>query len=131
MNILEVEGLCKTYPAFALRDVSFAVEPGTIMGFIGRNGAGKSTTIKSMLNLVHPDSGRVTMFGQDFYANEPACKQQLGVVLGGVDFYPNKKLRSITNVTRTFYDRWDEDKYRHYLQLTRRRRSRSSRPACA
>lgn len=41
MNILEVEGLCKTYPAFALRDVSFAVEPGTIMGFIGRNGAGK------------------------------------------------------------------------------------------
>ena len=117
MNILEVEGLCKTYPAFALRDVSFAVEPGTIMGFIGRNGAGKSTTIKSMLNLVHPDSGRVTMFGQNFYANEPACKQQLGVVLGGVDFYPNKKLRSITNVTRTFYDRWDEDKYRHYLQL--------------
>ena len=117
MNILEVEGLCKTYPAFQLRDVSFAVAPGTIMGFIGRNGAGKSTTIKSMLNLVHPDSGRVTMFGQDFYANEPACKQQLGVVLGGVDFYPNKKLRSITNVTRTFYDRWDEDKYRHYLQL--------------
>ena len=117
MNILEVEGLCKTYPAFALRDVSFAVEPGTIMGFIGRNGAGKSTTIKSMLNLVHPDSGRVTMFGQDFYANEPACKQQLGVVLGGVDFYPNKKLRSITNVTRTFYDRWDENKYRHYLSL--------------
>ena len=117
MNILEVEGLCKTYPAFRLRDVSFAVAPGTIMGFIGRNGAGKSTTIKAMLNLVHPDSGRVTMFGQDFYANEPACKQQLGVVLGGVDFYPNKKLRSITNVTRTFYDRWDEDKYRHYLQL--------------
>ena len=72
MNILEVEGLCKTYPAFQLRDVSFAVAPGTIMGFIGRNGAGKSTTIKSMLNLVHPDSGRVTMFGQDFYANEPA-----------------------------------------------------------
>ena len=117
MNILEVEGLCKTYPAFALRDVSFAVEPGTIMGFIGRNGAGKSTTIKSILNLVHPDSGRVTMFEQDFYANEPVCKQQLGVVLGGVDFYPNKKLRSITNVTRTFYDRWDENKYRHYLQL--------------
>ena len=117
MSILEVEGLCKTYPAFRLRDVSFSVEPGAIMGFIGRNGAGKSTTIKAMLNLVHPDGGRVTMFGRDFYADEPACKQQLGVVLGGVDFYPNKKLRSITNVTRTFYDRWDENKYRHYLSL--------------
>ena len=109
MSILEVEGLCKTYPAFRLRDVSFAVEPGAIMGFIGRNGAGKSTTIKAMLNLVHPDGGCVTMFGRDFYADEPACKQQLGVVLGGVDFYPNKKLRSITNVTRTFHDRWDEN----------------------
>ena len=97
MNILEVEGLCKTYPAFALRDVSFAVEPGTIMGFIGRNGAGKSTTIKSMLNLVHPDSGRVTMFGQDFYANEPACKQQLGVVLGGVSGYFGGTLDIIMN----------------------------------
>ena len=117
MSILEVEGLCKTYPAFRLRDVSFAVEPGAIMGFIGRNGAGKSTTIKAMLNLVHPDGGRVTMFGRDFYADEPASKQQLCVVLGGVDFYPNKKLRSITNVTRTFYDRWDENKYRHYLSL--------------
>lgn len=71
MSILEVEGLCKTYPAFRLRDVSFAVEPGAIMGFIGRNGAGKSTTIKAMLNLVHPDGGRVTMFGRDFYADEP------------------------------------------------------------
>ena len=58
--------------------VSFVVEPGAIMGFIGRNGAGKSTTIKSMLNLVHPDSGRVTMFGQDFYADEPACKAAAG-----------------------------------------------------
>ena len=137
MNILEVEGLCKTYPACRLRDVSFAVAPGTIMGFIGRNGAGKSTTIKAMLNLVHPDSGRVTMFGQDFYANEPACKQQLGVVLGGVDFYPNKKLRSITNVTRTFYDRWDEKTRTNTgttcssSRSTRRRRFRSSRPACA
>lgn len=137
MNILEVESLCKTYPAFRLRDVSFAVAPGTIMGFIGRNGAGKSTTIKAMLNLVHPDSGRVTMFGQDFYANEPACKQQLGVVLGGVDFYPNKKLRSITNVTRTFYDRWDEKTRTNTgttcscSRSTRRRRFRSSRPACA
>lgn len=117
MNILEVEGLRKTYPAFRLRDVSFAVEPGAIMGFIGRNGAGKSTTIKAMLNLVHPDGRRVTMFGRDFYADEPACKQQLGVVLGGVDFYPNRRLGVITNVTRTFYDRWDENKYRHYLSL--------------
>lgn len=79
MNILEVEGLCKTYPAFALRDVSFAVEPGTIMGFIGRNGAGKSTTIKSMLNLVHPDSGRVTCLARIFTpTSRPASSARRG-----------------------------------------------------
>ena len=72
MSILEVEGLCKTYPAFRLRDVSFAVEPGAIMGFIGRNGAGKSTTIKAMLNLVRPDGGRVTMFGIFMPTSPPA-----------------------------------------------------------
>ena len=66
MNILEVEGLCKTYPAFELRDVSFAVAPGTIMGFIGRNGAGKSTTIKSILNLVHPDSDHMESMQDKF-----------------------------------------------------------------
>ncbi len=56
MDIVEVSGLCKTYPAFQLKEVSFSLERGQITGFIGRNGAGKSTTIKSMLNLVHPDS---------------------------------------------------------------------------
>ena len=117
MSMLEVAGLCKTYPAFRLRDVSFSVEPGAIMGFIGRNGAGKSTTLKAMLNLVHPDGGTVRMFGTDFYENELACKQALGVVLGGVDFYANRRLRAITDVTRRFYPQWDEEKYRHYRKL--------------
>ena len=65
MNILEVEGLCKTYPAFALRDVSFAVEPGTIMGFIGRNGAGKSTLVRCINLLERPTSGTVRIDGRD------------------------------------------------------------------
>ncbi|MBR3291203.1 MAG: ATP-binding cassette domain-containing protein, partial [Bacteroidales bacterium] len=51
MSIVSVAGVCKTYPAFRLKDVSFSLERGKITGFIGRNGAGKTTTIKSMLNL--------------------------------------------------------------------------------
>lgn len=57
MNVMEIRGLCKAYPAFTLKDVSFTVPQGAVMGFIGRNGAGKSTTIKSVLGLVHPDAG--------------------------------------------------------------------------
>ena len=117
MNVLEVRGLTKRYPAFTLNGVSFAVPEGAVMGFIGRNGAGKSTTLKSILGMVHPDGGEVKVFGMDYAANERVIRRELGVVLGGIDFYPKKKIRVITDVTRRFYDNWDEGKYRHYLNL--------------
>ena len=59
MAVLEVNGLCKSYASFQLKDVSFALDAGRIMGFIGRNGAGKTTTLKSILHIVHPDSGSI------------------------------------------------------------------------
>ena len=117
MNVLEVRELLKTYPAFTLKDVSLDVPQGAIVGFIGRNGAGKSTTLKSILGLVHPDGGTVRAFGLDYAANEAAIRRRIGVVLGGIDFYPKKKVGVITDVTRRFYSNWDEDKYRHYLEL--------------
>ena len=119
MNALEVRGLSKTYPAFTLKDVSFDVPQGAVVGFIGRNGAGKSTTLKSILGLVHPDGGDVRFFGQDVRQHEREFKEQIGVVLGGIDFYPKKKVKTITDVTRRFYRNWDETKYRHYLELFR------------
>ena len=117
MNALEVRGLSKTYPAFTLKDVSFDVPQGAVVGFIGRNGAGKSTTLKSILGLVHPDGGEVRFFGQDVRQHEREFKEQIGVVLGGIDFYPKKKVKTITDVTRRFYRNWNETKYRHYLEL--------------
>ena len=117
MNVLEVRELRKTYPAFTLKDVSLDVPQGAIVGFIGRNGAGKSTTLKSILGLVHPDGGTVRAFGLDYAANEAAIRRRIGVVLGGIDFYPKKKVGVIADVTRRFYSNWDEGKYRHYLEL--------------
>lgn len=117
MNVLTVEGLCKTYPSFRLKNVGFTVPMGTVMGFIGRNGAGKSTTLKSILGLVHPDGGRVTFMERDVAENEQYMKENTGVVLGGIDFYAQKKIRIITDVTRRFYPNWGEEKYRHYLEV--------------
>ena len=117
MNAMEIRGLCKMYPAFTLKDVSFAVPQGAVMGFIGRNGAGKSTTIKSILGLVHPDAGQVEILGRDFARDEKFIKENIGVVLGDIDFYPKKKIAVLTDVTRRFYENWDEEKYRHYLHL--------------
>lgn len=117
MNVLEIEGLCKRYPAFALENVSFHVGAGRICGFIGRNGAGKSTTLGSLTGLVHPDAGAARFFGLDARENETAVKRRIGYVASGVNYYPNKKLRTITRVTRMFYDGWDDAAYARYMRL--------------
>lgn len=112
MEILSVQELVKKYPAFTLGPVSFSLEEGYILGFIGRNGAGKTTTLKSMIGFVHPDAGSVSICGMDFRAQEDACKRAIGVVFGEFPYYLNKKLSAITAVTRAFYDKWDEERYR-------------------
>ncbi|MGM0240815.1 ABC transporter ATP-binding protein [Enterococcus sp. AZ103] len=117
MDLLTVRNLTKKYPQFTLDRLCFNLPAGAIMGLIGKNGAGKSTALKSLLNMVHPDSGEIKMFGQNFFQAEAACKQQLGVVLGGTDFYPYKKLRDITQVTKKFYRHWDEAAYQKYMTL--------------
>ena len=115
-ELLRVDHLNKHYPGFALQDVSFSVKPGRIMGLIGKNGAGKSTTLKSILIIVQPQSGIVSILGKDFYQNEKECKQEIGVVFGGIDFYPLKKLSTITAVTSRFYKDWDQNRYTEYLR---------------
>lgn len=117
MSMLEVRKLNKQYPAFLLNDVNFDVPQGAIVGFIGRNGAGKSTTLKSILGICHADGGTVTFCGKNVRENEKWFKDNIGVVLGGINFYPKKKLRDITSVTKKFYVNWNEEKYRHYCQV--------------
>ena len=117
MNAAEVQNLCKTYPAFRLKEVSFSLEGGKITGFIGRNGAGKTTTIKAMLNLIHTDSGDITYFGLPLSGHEKEIKQRIGYSTGTVSWYPRKTIREIVDVTKTFYSGWDEEAYRKYMEL--------------
>ncbi|AEE15685.1 ABC transporter ATP-binding protein [Treponema brennaborense] len=116
MNVLEVTGLCKSYPGFALSDVSFSLEKGKITGFIGRNGAGKSTTLNSLLHFVHPDAGTITFFGKNVSEHELDIKQKVGFVSSGMTYYPKKKIKHITAVTRSFYRGWDETAYAEYMR---------------
>ena len=113
MNLIQVNNLCKIFPSFKLDGVSFSLEQGYIMGFIGRNGAGKSTTLKSMLNLMNNDGGTVSLCGLEMPKDEIEIKNQVGYVFGGVDFYPEAKIGSITNVTKTFYREWNEELYKN------------------
>ena len=79
MNIITLENVCKNYPAFSLKNVSFSLEKGKITGFIGRNGAGKTTTIKAMLNLIHLDGGEISYFGLPLLKNENEIKIIRGI----------------------------------------------------
>jgi len=116
MAILEVRHLCKHYESFDLQDVSFAVESGTIMGFIGRNGAGKTTTLKCLYNLVAPTSGSILYQGEEIRTIETTAKSEIGLLFGEVEYYPNKRLSAMTSITRSFYPHWDEKLYRQYLK---------------
>ena len=111
MNLIEVNGLCKNFESFKLRDVSFTLEKGYIMGFIGRNGAGKSTTLKCMLNIMNNDGGSINLCGLSMPKDEVEIKNQVGYVFGGVDFYPESKINQITKVTKSFYRDWDDNLY--------------------
>lgn len=115
--IAEVRNLVKRYPSFELSEVSFCLDSGRITGFIGRNGAGKTTTIKAMLNLIHLDGGTVSFFGKPLAGNEAEIKKLIGYSTGTVSWYPRKKIRDIVDIVKRFYEAWDEEIYRRYLDL--------------
>lgn len=112
MNVIEVKDLCKSFPSFQLKNVNIVLEEGYIMGFIGRNGAGKTTTLKSILNLLNPDSGTINLCGLNMPKDETEIKNLIGYVAGGVDFYPEQKIKKITDITKIFYKEWDDERYR-------------------
>lgn len=119
MSIVSVQNLVKEYPSFRLNEVSFEVKKGRITGFIGRNGSGKTTTIKSMLNLVHPDGGEISYFGKPLIENEAELKSRIGYSTGTVNWYPRKSIRDIADITKGFYNTWDDNAYHEYLEMFR------------
>ena len=116
MNIVTVRDLTKAYPGFTLDAVSFSLAAGRVAGFIGRNGAGKTTSIKSMLNLTHPDRGEIDYFGLPLAGNEAQIKKRIGYSTGTISWYPRKRIRDIKSVMKLFYDTWDDAKYEGYLR---------------
>lgn len=112
---INVTGLCKSYQDFALDNVSFAVPKGSIMGFIGENGAGKSTTIKAMLNLIHRDAGTVEILGMDLDSHEKEIKERIGVVFDECCFHDNLTPADISKILGNIYQNWDGKLYQKYL----------------
>jgi len=109
MNILEVKNISKTYPKsdFALSDISFAVPHGTIMGIVGENGSGKTTTLGIILGLLQPSTGSINIFGRPFSHDDVEMKAKLGVVFDTNHFPDAFTPRDIDKIFGSVYPRWD------------------------
>lgn len=114
--LLKVRGLSKSYNDFQLKNVDLTLAPGTIMGFMGRNGAGKSTTIQSIMDLIKPDAGDIQILGMSMIENEVAVKDQVGYV-SDIPILNNAwTVEHTLNFVRHFYSNWDEQMVTEYLR---------------
>lgn len=114
--ILEVRDLEKKYKDFTLDKISFSIPSGTIVGLIGENGAGKSTTINSILNLIKKDGGEIKILGKEMTDNDTGMRNDIGVVFDGDNFYETLPPRKIGNIMKKIYSNWDTDCFQGYLK---------------
>ncbi len=110
-NALTVSGLKKKYQEFTLSDISFEVPQGTIVGLIGKNGAGKSTIINTVLGLTHKDGGSVTVLGKPEQEIDFATRNQIGVVFDSNNFPNGLTPRKLNKLLKNVFLSWDEDMY--------------------
>lgn len=116
-NVIELKGINKVFKGFALKDLSLSVKKGFVTGFIGANGAGKSTTIKLMMNLLQPDSGTISLFGLDYKNHEKEIKQRIGFVYDQNVFYEYLTLEEMKNLLKPAYRNWDDSLFHYYADM--------------
>lgn len=116
-NVIELRNVSKSFKGFELKDVSISVKKGFVTGFIGENGAGKSTTIKLIMNLLQPDSGEITLFGLNYKQHEKEIKQRIGFVFDQNVFYENLTLLEMKSLIAPIYKNWDNAAFNHYVDM--------------
>ena len=112
--MLQVENLTKQYSNFMLDQVSFNVPKGAIVGLVGENGAGKTTIIKAILNLIHKDEGTVTFWGQKLSSSKQ-LREDIGVVFDEINFYQTLSPLKLGKIAGASYKQWDDSIYKKYL----------------
>jgi ABC-2 type transport system ATP-binding protein len=123
--LLQVKGLTKRYDAFTLDRVSFHIPKGYIMGFVGQNGSGKSTTIKCIMNMIRYDEGTIELFGDSEHKAPEKLKERIGYVSEEQYYYEDMTVEWTGRFVGSFYKKWDAELFRRLLarfQVDRRKK---------
>lgn len=115
-DYLEVRNLSKSFEGFQLHDITFTLPKGYIMGLIGPNGSGKTTTIKLILNMLKRTNGEVKILGLDNITNEQEAKRNLGVVFDSNYFSDEWKISQVEKSVSSFYENWNTQKFSEALK---------------
>ena len=107
-NALELKNVSKIYEDFQIKDMTFSLPTGCILGLIGKNGAGKSTTIKMILNTVHKDGGEIKVLGKNNAHGFAAIRERIGVVLDEAGFPEYVTVDRINKIMKNIYKNWEE-----------------------
>ena len=116
MNAIEIKNLSKHYAGFSIENLNLTLPRGCIMGLVGENGAGKSTTIRMILELTKPDTGEITVFGQKLSQKR---KQKIGVVLDEPGYPTCMTAAQIGRMLAGIYQNWEQETYADYLTKLR------------
>ncbi len=115
MDAISIKNVTKRYKDFTLDNISIRLPKGTIMGFIGENGAGKSTTINLIMDLVKKDSGQITVLGEDNTKDFNDIKEHIGLVLDDCCFNETLTVKNIGIMMKNIYKTWNENKFNGFL----------------
>lgn len=116
-NAIEIRNLTKRFDDFILDDISFDLPKGCILGLIGENGAGKSTTIRLIMDAVRRDAGSVEVMGIDNGSPQfSALKEDIGVVLDEANFPSVLNVKDVGRIMKNTYRKWNEKKFADYVR---------------
>ena len=110
-NVLEIRNVSKAYKDFALKNITFSLPKGYIMGFVGENGSGKTTTIRAILNMAKIDSGTIRVFGLDSVKDTIVIKERLGVVFDSLYLANHLNIKQIEQQMKPFYQDWNSEEF--------------------
>ena len=116
MNAIEITNLCKSYGDFTLDHLNLTLPGGCIMGLVGENGAGKSTTIRLMMQMIQKDEGTITLLSRNIDDMDALTKEDIGVVMDEVGFPLCLKTKEIGKIMKMTFHTWDQKRYEQLIR---------------